>query len=233
MKIAVLFAGRISADAGIYKNLMDSIIGPFLGSESDHQPTSSDVDFFICYQKGTSPEVVEKVISLYQPKKIIENDEIHFPVDHYRTTIEYELFIKNAKNRIMYMFRGRRLVSAIFEKYLQETSEKYDIVIFTRMDLYYSSKISTEKMHRIAKDVLFIPSPEYDYRGINDQLAFGNINTIITYLKLYDYLFEILEDGVILNPEIILLTYLIFLQQKVERIPLSYVIIRNNDLFTV
>jgi hypothetical protein len=212
MKIAILFSGRITADKTQYENIMNTIV------------TTNEVDFFICYQKKTNPEVVEKVISLYQPKKIRENDEQYFPVDKYPAPWESVPH----KNRIMSMYKARYLLRKLFQEYIEETNTNYDMLMSTRMDLFYDDKemIGEYLLPQIQDNRIYIPK-KYDYRGINDQIAIGNQTTILNYLNVYESIYELLDSGVLVNPEIILLSYLQYKKQIIIRHSANYHIIRT------
>jgi hypothetical protein len=218
MKIAILISGRITADRARYENLMEHII------------SSHEVEFFICYQKDSHPEVIENVISLYQPKKITENDEDFFPVDKYPAPSESA----PRKHRIMSMYKSRYLLRNLFQEYVDETKTEYDMVISTRMDILYEDKamVGEYLSPYIQQNILCIPNG-CDYRGVNDQIAVGNQNTILQYLNVYESLYELLESGVLVNPEIILLSYLHLKNQKIIRHSANYHITRTFSDITV
>ena len=205
MKIAVLFSGRINDDMQQYENIMNNLV-------SHHH-----ADFFICYQKGSNPEVVKNVISLYQPKKIMENDEIYFPVDKYPSAPETK------PHTVMCMYKSRYLLRNLFQEYIEETNPEYDIVISTRMDMFYEDNImlGEYQLPHIQKNILLIPE-DWDCRGVNDQIAVGNQHTILNYLNVYDLLYGMLESGVFINPEYILMCYLRYKNQDVLRHPAKY-----------
>jgi hypothetical protein len=85
----------------------------------------------------------------------------------------------------------------------------YDVIIATRIDLIFNNEINiNDCINHIQNNELCIPNPHFDHLGINDQFAMGNSNTIDTYLNAYNSLFELLESGVILHPETLLINYL-------------------------
>ena len=43
---------------------------------------------------------------------------------------------------------------------------------------------------------------------MNDQFAIGNFKAMETYMSLYDEIIDMLNEGIILHPETLLLTYL-------------------------
>jgi hypothetical protein len=214
MKIAVLFSGRINDDTQQYENIMNILV-------SHHH-----ADFFICYQKDSNPEVVNNVISLYQPKKIMGNDEIYFPVDKYPSSPE------SRPHRIMCMYKSRYLLRNLFQEYIEETKTEYDIVISTRMDMFYedNTMLGEYQLPYIQQNIILIPE-YWDCMGINDQIAVGNQNTILNYLNVYDSLHGMLEAGVFISPEFILWSYLQFKDQQIVRYPAKYHIERRfNEL---
>lgn len=140
----------------------------------------------------------------YKPKKIFQNDEKYFNVDKY---------IKgywNTRHRVMCMYLNRYRLSECFKEYIQETGSEYDIVISMRMDLCFTDPDFdiTSLCEPINRNELCIPNPGYDHGGMNDQMAVGNTKTILHYLDLYGSLYEILENGIYLQPENLLFHYL-------------------------
>jgi hypothetical protein len=209
MKIAILFSGRITADMQQYENVMGLI-------------NSNEADIFICYQKNSNPEVVKSLISLYRPKKITENDEIVFPVD------KYQPFYGAVPYNVVCMQKARYIMKSLFQEYVEETKTEYDIVISTRMDNFYNTFPKWDELLPVIRDNhLCIPEGNDWGGGVNDQIAVGNYHTISLYLSIYDSLFHLLESGVIMHPETLLLHYLQSYDQNITRFPLSYFINRN------
>ena len=205
MKIAILFSGRLNDNLQQYENIMKNLV-------MEH-----DVDFFISHTKNTNKDILQNVINLYKPKKIIENDEIYFNVDKYNKRTE------TIKHNVLCMYLSRTKLNDEFKKYVEENNINYEIVIALRIDLIFENNINYNNLIKsIENNELCIPTPRNDWGGINDQIAIGNYYTITEYLNVYNSLFELLESGVILHPETLLLAYLKKISMKITRFEIKY-----------
>ena len=204
MKIAILFSGRIDTTIEQYNNIMNNLV------------QSNDVDFFISHSK-TDEKSIQDFVNLYKPKKIIESDEIHFDYSKYPKrpwTNQYN---------IMCMFLNRKKVCKLFQEYINDNNINYDIIISCRCDLWFDEKLDINSlMNYTNNNVLCIPNPQFDYTGINDQIAIGNYKMITIYLQVYDSLFNILESGGNFHPETLLAIYLSVKCEKMYRFDLKY-----------
>ena len=205
MKIAILFSGRINDNLDQYKNIMKNLV------------INNDVDFFISYPINTNNDIIQNVVKLYNPKKIIESDERYFNIDKYHK--KHETIAHN----VMCMYLSRTKLNNEFKRYVEENNINYDIVIATRIDLIFKTNIDfNDLIKNIENNEICIPNPTKDWGGINDQFAIGSFDTITEYLNLYNSLFELLESGIILHPETLLLEYLNRIQMKIIRFELEY-----------
>ena len=191
MKLAILFTGRINDNKDQYENIMKNLVN------------NQEVDFFISYPKDTNKDMVQKVSQLYNPKIIIENNEEYFNVDKYKKRPETN------KHNVLSMYLSRLNIKNALNDYMRTTNIHYDVIISTRIDLRFKCEMNLiDSLKHIQNNELCIPNPCFDWMGINDQFAMGNSNTIDTYLNAYNSLFELLESGVILHPETLLINYL-------------------------
>jgi hypothetical protein len=217
MKVAILLSGRIYESANIYNNIIDMLI-----KSNSINDIANDVDFFITYPKDTAYNIVEQVTKLYNPKKILENDEKHFDINN----VKYERQCNVRPKNILCMHLSRLRLRDIFTDYISETKPQYDFIIATRMDLYFRTILQIDTiLPNIKKDELCIPNPRFDYSGINDQFAVGNYATIYKYLSTYDSLYKLLvEDKVLFHPETLLLEYIRRNHVAIHRFELDYCI---------
>ena len=209
MKIAILFSGRLNTNIEQYNNIMNNLV------------QSNDVDFFISHSK-IDEKNIQDFIQLYKPKKIIESDEIHFDYSKYQKRSEAN------KHNVMCMFLNRKKVCKLFQEYINDNNINYDIIISCRCDLWFDEKLDINSlMNHINNNELCIPNPQFDYTGINDQIAIGNYKTITTYLQVYDSLFNILESTPsVFHPETLLAIYLQLKNENIYRFNLMYIIKR-------
>ena len=208
IKIAILLSGRINEHYDQYENIRNNLAG------------DNDVDFFISYPKNTNSEIVQNVTFIYNPKEIIENDELYKNVDG-----SYNYMHAN-KHDVICMYLSRFNLGNIFKSYINKHNINYDIVISSRMDITFHEKLNlNDKFEFINNNFLYIPNIEHDHGGINDQMAIGNSNTIIQYLNLYEHINNILEPEEKFHPEILLYKYINMMNIDVLRFYIIYFII--------
>jgi hypothetical protein len=205
MKIAVLFSGRVNNNIHQYNNYIDNLV------------QNNDVDLFVCHSKTERKDILNDFIELYKPKKIIENDETYIDLSKYPTIYGTRIY------NVLYMYENRLKLFNIFNNYVLENNINYDIIISTRNDVWLYEKFDFYSLKPLVdNEKIFIPNPELDSGGINDQIAVGNYNTISIYLQLYESFFHLLNSGVILHPETILYNYLNYKNLIILRFFIKY-----------
>ena len=210
MKIAILFSGRLNKNIGQRDNLISSLY------------QSNDVDIFVSHSKYSDSNTAKDFVEIYKPTKIIENDETYLDISKYPKRPE-----TNSHNT-MCMFKNRLNAYKLMKEYTEQTKTNYDIVISCRLDLYWHQNINySDLLPHINNDYVCIPNPKWDYTGINDQFAIGNMSTMGIYMGVYDSLYNILESGVIIHPETLLLNHLKKNNVKIHRFEINYNINRN------
>jgi beta-1,4-mannosyl-glycoprotein beta-1,4-N-acetylglucosaminyltransferase len=218
MKIAVLFYGRINGSIEQYQNFMQSII------------QTNEVDFFISYSKTKNTTLVNSFLNMYKPKKFVENDEQFRDISKYKKSSDKPM-------NILYNFQNRLKVIKLFDEYVKETDSKYDFLIGTRCDLWYFQTLNLNILNLFANQnkLCIIKGMgqggmgNCDCGGINDQFALGNYENISVYLRLYEDLFKMLDNNIILHPETLLLHYLTTKNVQIERFDMIYNIKRYSD----
>jgi hypothetical protein len=209
MKIAILFSGRISCFQKSYPNIMENIV------------QGNDVDFFISYSKDSDINETNAFLEKFEPKVFMESDEKYFFVkDIYRKT-------RSSWHNVMCMYLNRQNVQSLFKKYIEEHQIQYDLVLSYRVDYWIHSKLNLQQLILKSNEGLLCIPVGNDYQGLNDQMAIGNMNTIIKYLSVYDSLPHILQRFKTLNPEIILQKYVKLKNIKLFRFPLETTILRK------
>lgn len=127
-------------------------------------------------------------------------------------------------------FSGDPNISSMFYN-LQSAVEMiplddYDIILYSRSDIVCSQDIDlTVAMHHPDGDnVVFIPD-DFDYTGINDQMAFGTPAAMIKYSRVFDNIDEYMSRGDLTvgdRPERVLDVHINIAGLKVERFDLEY-----------
>ena len=230
MKIAIVFSGRLDKYLETYQNIFENVVRrPFgvcsanFGNVVCTSSLSRDVDFFLSQSKA--PYISYKMnefIKLYNPKIILQNDEplYYFPEEKYLVYPETNI------HNTMCMYFNRMKAGKFLNSYIEESSTNYDIVISYRIDLYASSILNLDSLlPEIKQGKVCIPLGN-DHRGINDQIAIGKTEVVLTYLNLYESITDILDKGCIFNPELLLQNYLAMMDIKVFRFDFKYEIVR-------
>lgn len=199
MKIAVLVYGRLNKCMEHQENILE------------HIGFQHELDFFV--SSDNSPDM-NLFIKLYKPKLWI-NDPVTYSVNFGKyPTNRPETNIHNMTCH----FINKKRVFELFKSY----NEKYDLVISLRIDLHFETKFNFD---HVEKDTIYIPSGS-DWGGINDQLAYGNSETMEKYHKIFDNCIYFLERGTVPHPETLNSANLIYYNLDIIRFPIKYYINR-------
>jgi hypothetical protein len=104
--------------------------------------------------------------------------------------------------------------------------DDYDIILYSRTDILCTQGIdlNVAVQHPNSDNVVFIPN-NYDYLGINDQMAFGTPTAMFKYSRVFDTIDEYMTRGNLdkkSRPEKILQVHLEASRLIVERFELEY-----------
>jgi hypothetical protein len=103
---------------------------------------------------------------------------------------------------------------------IEEYGKKYDVVLYLRADMLPSA--SLELPLQIEKNTIYIPS-SYDYNGINDQMAFGDFESMKKYTSLYAHLNTYIKNKEVgFHPETILQYHLKKIGVNISRFEFPY-----------
>lgn len=200
MHIAVLIYGRLNKCIEHYNNVIESI------------GKNNEIDFFL--SSDNSPELLlNNFIDLYKPK-LYNNNPINY---------DYDLSIypnkapeTNIHNMTCHIINKNR-VFLLLEQYINQSNIQYDCVVSLRIDCLFQNNFV---FNNLVDDTIYIPS-NYDYRGINDQVAYGKIDVMKKYnsINALDLLNKSLA---IANPETLTIANIKFYNLKIERVNINY-----------
>ena len=143
------------------------------------------------------------------------NDEIVYP-----DVSNYPKHKLTTRHNTMCMYFNRKRVFEDLKKYMEEKGEQYDLYISCRVDSYNIPEMNYDLFQDCTDKDIYIPYlPEgvtLDC-GMNDQFAIGNFKAMETYMSLYDEIIDMLNEGRILHPETLLLTYLNRKSMNIQR----------------
>lgn len=208
MRICVLVYGRLNKCAEHYNNILDSI-----GKEHD-------IDFF-CSSDNSSEELLQDFIRIYNPISYT-NDKIDY-------TLDLSKYQKTLETNVDFMIRhfiNKNRVFGLLEKYIEKNKNiSYDIVISLRVDLLFLNKFNfNNSLLSSLKNTnsIFIPYIN-NHRGVNDQLAFGDYNTMKKYMNIINNCVYLIENySILVNPEIITKTNIEFYNLQIMNFEISY-----------
>ena len=203
LNIAILFSGRLTSYDKHYNNIMNNIV------------QGNNVDFYagISTEK-INKELLKDFIKLYKPVKWKYSSSPLIKPEGGWDNVKANKEMKFIKKNPMFMWRNRHNVMDLYKK----SKKKYDWIISTRLDLYYTEKLN---YNLLDDNKINIPN-DADYGGYQDKIAIGKKDTMMKYLNLYKYMKNYLKKKPI-NPEPLLKYHL--LQQKV---PVKRIIFKHN-----
>jgi hypothetical protein len=204
MRIAVLFYGRINKFREHRENILNSLGNNIL-------------DIF--YSSDNSPqEDIDEFINLYKPVKVT-NAKIHFKMEFGN----YPKHPNTHVDRMICHFVNKMRVFHLMETHAKNENINYDAVISLRLDLLIESPFTINK---IEENTIYIPEGnDFEPDAINDQIAYGSMETMKKYMNIIYNLEFIIENQLsILHPESLTLTNLMINKVKIERFHLRYIL---------
>lgn len=165
------------------------------------------VDFY-CSISTELDEHYQKFLDLYGIKKYI-----------FENKPENNAEFTGNPNRLSMFYNLKSVIDLI-------PLDDYDIILYARADTMCSDGIdfSVATRHPDRDNVVFIPS-DFDYGGINDQMAFGTTTAMFKYSRVYDNIETYRRHGFIngdVHPETTLNAHLVGIGMRAERFGLNY-----------
>lgn len=212
LRVAVIITGRLNLNVEQLRNFRFAF-----GHDSTKQ--------LEIYASSSCQDahVIEAFSELYQIKGFSKNDAPSLDVTRFLDQKAPEANVRNCL--AMYWNRERAL------SLLSTLEQDYDVVISTRADLFFQQQVHLEDYWpEIQKGSIFVPEG-LDYGGLNDQFAIGRPQEMIKYLNVYSHIETLLESGVALHPESLLLAHVQSEQITAYRQPLSFRIHRMPEVY--
>lgn len=234
MRVAICFSGQSRTFKQCYESQKKFILDPlqpdvfihtwnFTGSTDIHSTHNKayNINKYIDYVKSSKYTVdANDIIDLYRPKNIfIEDSDPSIFIDKIKKSKRFseeekiegkdfrKLFYNDNKykwfNMIM-MYYGVYMSNKLKKNFEIHHNIKYDIVIRSRMDLYFEAFDISETIDLVKNNTIFLPpnqdinfrfNPEMMYhfnkRGPvfmpNDKLAYGNSESMDYYSSIYSF----------------------------------------------
>ena len=207
MKIAVLIYGRLNKCVEHYANTIESI-----GQEHE-------IDFFLS-SDNSDENLLQQFIELYKPISYI-NDKIEYSID--LTNYPGKRVETNIHNMICHFINKERVFS-LLEEHTEKEKVNYDIVLSLRIDLVFKDIFLFTNTNN---NTIYIPLGNDWAGGINDQIAYGNINVMRKYNNIFKYVIVLLDEFFsIPHPESLTLANITYHNLEISRFYLEYYIDR-------
>jgi hypothetical protein len=205
MKTAIFFSGRITTyEDSVYwlKPLIDKY----------------NADCF-CSLNSNS---IDAFIKLFNIKKYyLEEFELNEQEeDLYKKSIFPALiYITNVKN-VASMFYNHYKNMELIDQYQIENNIKYDMILYLRSDILPEYHLDIQ--FKLEKNTVYIPL-DNDWGGVNDQMAFGDYESMKKYTSLYQHLNNYIKNKVVnYHPETMLNYHLKNMDLNIVRIYYPY-----------
>ena len=212
-RIAVFLSGRISG----YRN--DINLKNILKIKEKYKPI-----FFVSLNKKVEdPDYTEML------KKILNLDDNR--LQSFYTEIPFEIyeFIKAPETNLYNtysQFKHNNECIKMIEKYQSQNNFIFDTVVKYRMDI----EPTTEKIIDLdlyEENTCLVPEGQ-DWRdGLNDQIGYGDFETMKKYCSLLENISKLCESGVVFHPETLLLNHLQIEGVKVKRFIFNYGLLKG------
>lgn len=202
-KIAILVYGRLDKCAEHYDNIIE-----YVGKEHE-------IDFFAA-SDNSDQLFLNNFINIYKPKAFTNN-----PIIHKKILFKYLSLLERCTNllNVTCHFINKKRVFDLFEKYILDNQINYDVIISLRVDIKINSQFCFQN---VDENTIYIPN-NYDYGGINDQIAYGTINTMKKYMTIISNCPYLLENSLsILHPETLTLANIVYNNLNIKRFRLDY-----------
>lgn len=205
MKIAVLFTGRITGWDKCLQTLKDKFIGLY-----------EQVDVFLS-------------LDMKEPTEEVEEFKKHFNI----VSEYYEAYNKCLKdpppfrseetrerNTLSMFYHNMMAMNLVLDQ--MKKGKTYDVVVKFRADISCDNSFIIP--YHIIPNTLYIPNG-FNFRGINDQIAFGNLFAMTIYCSIYHHIPKyVYKEQAIFNPEFLLMFHLNLHNLNIMRFPYNYML---------
>lgn len=202
-KIAVLIYGRLNKCVEHYDNIIESI-----GKEHE-------IDFFLS-SDNSNKNLLDDFIRVYNPKSYINN-----PIIHYYILDKYcHLRLNNTHiHNMTCHFINKKRVLNLLEEYILNEKIHYDVVLSLRVDVKFNSSFHFKN---ISENTIYVPR-DYNYEKMNDQIAYGTINTMKKYMNIILKCPYLLSNSMsVLHPESLTLANILYYKLNIHKFRLKY-----------
>jgi hypothetical protein len=211
-RVAIILSGRIQISQDIIENNLIKMIRRYNPVVFCSLNKTANTDDFIIKFK----ELVEK-----ECKCIINIED---------TKVPDEIFLlkkaaESIYNNVYSMYYHNKKGFSYIKEYELKNNIKFDIIIKYRSDLENENIIDLD--HDIVENTVYIPK-DADWGGLNDQIGYGDIESMEKYCKCVDNIIDMCKNqGITYHPETLLLNHIKKMKLNIERVNFKYNIVKK------
>ena len=202
MKIAVILSGRINK----WSDCIDVLKKNFMNIY--------DTDVFLSLDLESETQDIRdfkaqfNVVNSYYEKYTKYLKDIPFKSEETSERKSLSMFYHNFKAMEMIL------------EHIKTTNTIYDVVVKFRADILSEDLFLIQ--FNVMPNTYYFPHG-WCYRGINDQIAYGDIQSMTYYCSLYHYIIKyVYVDKQIFNPEFLLMYHINLVNANIIRFPYKY-----------
>jgi len=202
-KIAIYFSGRIKS----YQNNIDNLIN----IKNKYNPV-----FFISINENEESEDIKKfcgIFNITDKQKYFE--KLNEPTFLHKYPKRDEVVYYNTYS----MWYHNNKAYELIEQYSKDNNIQFNIVLKYRADIKVPKLIEFENP---LDNTIYIPEGNDWVDGLNNDMAYGNMDVMKKFSSLVNSIEDICKKGVIFHPETIFKTYINDLNIIIKRFPYSY-----------
>jgi hypothetical protein len=159
-----------------------------------------------------------------------KRDKYHIDFEHFirpygvRSFFNYEFHNLGTLGKLSSYIHMRRMCSMFYNQkrcldMIIDSAIKFDIVLKWRSEICFTSEFKINDVENIKDNTVYVPNC-CDWGGLNDQVAYGNLNTMKLYSDLYNNLN--IYNTVRCHPETLLKHHVNFCKINIERFQFGY-----------
>lgn len=207
--VAIFFSGRLSQHFVAKENLKKTF--------NKYNP----IIFCSLNEGADTKEFIENFIQEFDVKKeCINIEKCIMPDEMYKSIRSF----CNNYNNVYSMFYNNKKNYEMIKNYENKHNMKFDVILKYRTEITSNSGNDViDIVENLEKNTVYIPDI-YDWNGINDQVAYGDNESMKKYCECIDNILNLCNNGVKYHPETLLYHHLNSIGLSVRRINFSYIL---------
>jgi hypothetical protein len=207
MSIAVLLSGRI-----VTANCDDTI------SRLECTFSGYNVTYFVSVNSKVHDS---EYMSQFKSRLGIKDSCVN--IEHTVCPFDYKMYKKKGETNyenVYSMFYHNKKSFMMMEEYMTKYEMTFDVVLKYRTDVQNMHELVVSELE---ENTIYVPEG-YDYGGLNDNIAYGDIESMKKYTGCVDSIQRLCDTLVIFHPETLLNEYLQTIRLNISRFSFPYVL---------